>query len=384
MIKPNRVAVLSLVVLTMACVLLPARSNFDRPAPPNTPEESEPSSELVGSPVAADSAVSVPIHAGHGVRGNWFEIYFTDPSAPASRQTTGGIDESLVDAIDAARLSVHLAMYNLSLNDVRASLLRAKRRGVDVRLVAESDNLDGDDFQRLIAAGIPVLGDRRKGTMHDKFMIIDGTEVWTGSMNYTVSGTYSDNNCVVHLRSAALAVSYEAEFSEMFDLDQFGDHGPVSPAAAPLDIEGSSVQVFFAPDNHPEATIVDLLKRAHRSIHFLAYSFTSDPLGDAVRDAKRAGLDVQGVMDTDQAAFNIGSELADFRAAGLDVRLDGNPGLMHEKVFVIDDQIVVVGSYNFSRSANESNDENLLVIDNPIIAHQFALEFDRVFALASR
>ena len=64
-----------------------------------------------------------------------------------------------------------------------AALVKAHRRGVDVRLVMESDNLDSHDPQALKDAGVPVLGDRREGLMHNKFIVIDRTEVWTGSMN---------------------------------------------------------------------------------------------------------------------------------------------------------------------------------------------------------
>jgi phosphatidylserine/phosphatidylglycerophosphate/cardiolipin synthase-like enzyme len=64
------------------------------------------------------------------------------------------------------------------------------------------------------------------------------------------------------------------------------------------------------------------------------------------------------------------------------VRQDGIGGLMHHKVFIIDNQIVITGSYNFSRSAEERNDENILVIYNTDIAQEFLKEFKRVQAEA--
>jgi phosphatidylserine/phosphatidylglycerophosphate/cardiolipin synthase-like enzyme len=127
---------------------------------------------------------------------------------------------------------------------------------------------------------------------------------------------------------------------------------------------------------------VDLLDNAQSSVYFLAYSFTADPLGEAIRRRAAAGIKVAGVMEADQVASNIGSEYDTFRAAGLDVRLDSNPGLMHHKVMIIDDQIVVTGSYNFTASAETTNDENLIVIYDPAIAGQFMQEFERVYAAA--
>ena len=74
----------------------------------------------------------------------------------------------------------------------------------------------------MIDAGIPVLGDRREGLMHDKFVVIDRSEVWLGSMNYTYSGTYEDNNQLIHIRSVEMAENYTTEFEEMFVDDKFG------------------------------------------------------------------------------------------------------------------------------------------------------------------
>jgi phosphatidylserine/phosphatidylglycerophosphate/cardiolipin synthase-like enzyme len=65
------------------------------------------------------------------------------------------------------------------------------------------------------------------------------------------------------------------------------------------------------------------------------------------------------------------------------VRRDGNPGLLHHKVIIIDEQIVITGSYNFTNSAETRNDENLIVLYDPFFASQFIAEFQRVFALAT-
>ena len=94
-----------------------------------------------------------------------------------------------------------------------------------------------------------------------------------------------------------------------------------------------------------------MLSRAEESIYFLAFSFTSNDLGAIVREKAEAGLTVQGVMDEEQVSSNQGTEYDPFKQAGLDVRIDGNEGQMHHKVFIIDESIVVLGSYNFSQSA---------------------------------
>jgi phosphatidylserine/phosphatidylglycerophosphate/cardiolipin synthase-like enzyme len=121
-----------------------------------------------------------------------------------------------------------------------------------------------------------------------------------------------------------------------------------------------------------------LLSGAEESIYFLAFSFTSNDLGAIVRAKAEEGLEIHGVMDEEQINSNQGTEFDPFRQADLDVLIDGIPGQMHHKVFIIDGKIVVLGSYNFSQSAETRNDENTLVIYNEEIAEQYLKEFQRV------
>ncbi len=372
------VAILALTAALLACSYAPTgpKPTAESPAPSPSSGTSGPLSD------GLDDLAAVPLHVGSGVRSAWFELYFTDPANPASAQFSGGIEEPLVAAVDGAKLSVHAAIYSLTLNDVRQALLRAYRRGIDVKLVMESDNLGSEDPQILLELGIPLLGDRRQGLMHDKFVVIDGTEVWTGSMNLTNSGAYLDNNVLMRIRSPEIARHYEAEFNEMYVEDRFG---PARASATPYPtatVDGTDVQVYFSPENGVASRLSALLGTATSSIRFLAYSFTSDELGKALLRAQAAGVDVAGVMDADQAKSNQGTELPTFRSAGLNVRLDGNPGQMHEKALIVDGKVVVLGSYNFSASAENSNDENVLVIHNEAIAQQYTREFERIYDLA--
>jgi phosphatidylserine/phosphatidylglycerophosphate/cardiolipin synthase-like enzyme len=201
-------------------------------------------------------------------------------------------------------------------------------------------------------------------------------------MNYTVSEAYRNNNNLVCIRSSRLAQDYTAEFEEMFVDDLFGPGSPMDTPYPALSVDGTRLEVYFSPDDGAETHLVDLILSAEQSIYFLAYSFTSDDLADVLLDRHRAGLEVSGVMEARQVESNTGSEYERLRAAGLDVRLDGNPDNMHHKVFIIDGQVVVTGSYNFSRSAEERNDENTLVLHSPEIATLYLEEFWRVYSQA--
>ncbi|MCJ7723714.1 MAG: phospholipase D-like domain-containing protein, partial [Anaerolineales bacterium] len=144
----------------------------------------------------------ISMQAGYGVRGSWFELYFTNPSTEVN---TGGPEDFLVMAIEQARHSIDVAAYSMNLWDMRDALINAFHRGVTVRIVMESDNKSEEVPQELSDAGIPIVGDRREGLMHNKFVIIDRSEVWTGSMNFTISGSYRDNNNLVRIRAVKVA-----------------------------------------------------------------------------------------------------------------------------------------------------------------------------------
>jgi phosphatidylserine/phosphatidylglycerophosphate/cardiolipin synthase-like enzyme len=228
--------------------------------------------------------------------------------------------------------------------------------------------------------------------MHDKFVVIDGQWVWTGSWNMTENGAYRNNNNAVLIGSTALAENYTAEFEEMFA----GQFGPTSPASTPNphiaitvetgDGEGGQerqveVENYFAPEDEVAAQIIAQIAGAQSRIRFMAFTFTSDEIAEAMLEQARAGVVVQGVMEERNAGREY-SEYERLRAEVHDVLPDGNPYIMHHKVIIIDDTTVILGSYNFTANAEENNDENLLIIHDPEVAALFVAEFGRVYEQA--
>jgi phosphatidylserine/phosphatidylglycerophosphate/cardiolipin synthase-like enzyme len=314
----------------------------------------------------------------------WYAVFFTNPEAAGAASFTDGPDQVLAAAIENARMSVDVAIYDFDLASLRDALLSAQRRGANVRVVVDSDNRDEAEVQALIAGDIPVLGDRREGLMHNKFVIIDRSEVWTGSMNFTGNDAYRNNNNLMRIRSSRLAENYLAEFEEMFVDDDFGPGSPANTPYSNFSVDGTPLEVYFSPDDGTAARLVDLIGSAQESIYFLAYSFTADDLAAAMLARSNAGVTVSGVFEESQYRANIGTEFDLFRLNKLDVQLDGNPRNMHHKVIVIDRSTVVTGSYNFSANAEKSNDENTLIIHNPEIAALYLAEFERVFGQAEK
>jgi len=306
------------------------------------------------------------------------DVYFSDPAKRVDGDYRNGPDKYLVQAINEARISVDIAIYSINLWSIRDALLDAYHRGLQVRIVLESDNMYDDIPRELRAAGINIVGDRREGLMHNKFAILDRQDVWTGSMNFTIGSMYYDNNNLVHIHSTEVAEDYLVEFDEMFLMDMFG-RDVISDTPHPLVKVGDTLfEVYFSPDDGIADVLVDLINNANESIYFMAYSFTSDDIGAAIIGRSQAGLFVRGVMDDGQIKSNTGTEYDSFLQAGIRVLNDGNSGLMHNKVIIIDRKIVITGSYNFSKSAETSNDENVVVIHNSEISEKYLQEFERI------
>jgi len=313
----------------------------------------------------------------------FYSVYFTDPDNPTAGSYRGGPDSKLAEAIRNSRVSVDAAIYHLNLWSIRDALIAAHDAGVVVRVVVESDNMDEVEIQEVSRSGIQVLGDRRENFMHNKFVVIDRGEVWTGSMNFTVTGAYHNNNNLIRIRSKRLADNYTTEFEEMFTQDMFGDNGVPNTTHPSLVVDGTRIETFFSPDDPTAPAIVKYIQEAEKSISFLAYSFTSDIIAEAMLERASAGVTVTGVFEEGQYYANIGTEYDRLVEAGLDIRIDGNDRNMHHKVIIIDREIVILGSYNFSRNAEERNDENTLIIHNSDIAGLYYNEFQRVYSQAS-
>ena len=317
------------------------------------------------------------------VTGEWAAVYFTAPTQ--SGDQVPAVDEEVVALIGEARESVDVAAYDLDLESVASALVQAHRNGVRVRLVTDFTNADEAAVARIYQAGIPVVARPRGwGIMHDKFFVVDEKWVWTGSWNPTENGTYRNDNNALLIASRALAQDYTVEFEEMFE----GQFGPDSPTNTPYPLvrfEGLDrpvqVEVYFAPEDGVADRLLQLLSSARSHVRFLAFQFTDPRLADALVDLAGEGVTVQGVMEA-RAAEGPYSQYDRLREGGVEVSLDGNPYTMHHKVLIIDDQIVVLGSYNFTTSADEENDENLLIVHDPEVARAFLAEFERVLEQA--
>lgn len=346
-----------------------------------------------GTPTAIVATQTSPVviaPTAANASGAWWEVYFTDPinlSDPANWQ--GSIEGRLIEKINAAKTSIHIASFEFDLTPVAEALIAAKQRGVDVRWVTDDEHgLEADvepghgQFAMLQNAGIEVRSDTRSALMHNKFWIFDGQIVWTGSTNITENGIFDQDNNTVVIQSPELAAIYEREFQEMWD----GQFGPRSPSTLDQQIamvNGSRIVVVFTSEDPAlENAIVPIVKSATKSVRFLTFSFTDFPLADAMSQRWKAGVDVAGVFEK-VGSETEASELRTLMCRSVPVKQDGNSGFLHHKLIVVDERIVITGSMNYSTNAEENNDENVIIIDNADIARLYLQEFDRVWKLAS-
>jgi len=318
-----------------------------------------------------------------------WQVYFTNPKTINDpNNLAGSIPEKLIERINAAKVSIHIAAFEFNLTPVAEALIAAKNRGVEVQWVtddeygleADSDK-DRGQFKMLKNAGIKIVDDGRGALMHNKFLIFDGKVVWTGSTNLTTNDNFRNNNNVIVFESPEIAAIYEREFAEMW-AGKFGPSSPSTRDQQSVTLDGIPIQILFSPEDHVIDSIIPLVEAASKSIRIMAFSFTHNGLETALHARSVAGVNMKAIFET-RASETEYSALPALFCAGFTVRQDGNPGTFHHKVIIIDNRIVVTGSLNFTENADESNDENTVILTSPEIAKLYLDEFDRRWAEAT-
>lgn len=317
-------------------------------------------------------------------------VFFTTPSLVypdrANQRGVSPLLAAVIADIDAAQNNVELATFDFDIPEVTNALVRAKGRGAAVRVIVDSENLATPEVSqetgRLTDADIPVHFDDREPFMHNKFLVVDETVAWTGSWNVTTNDTFRNNNNFVRFTSRELATNYRHEFEQMFG-GVFGTKKVSGTPYPSVAVGTARIETYFSPEDGVAQHVIDSINGAQQSVRFMTFSFTSKDIASAIIAKQKANLPVHGVFET-QNASGTGAAFAALRRGGVDVLEDGNCYILHHKTIIIDEKIVITGSYNFTGSAENSNDENLVIINDPDVARQYVTEFDRVYAQAQQ
>ncbi len=144
------------------------------------------------------------------------------------------------------------------------------------------------------------------------------------------------------------------------------------------DVSTPSPRAYFSPGEACVNAIAGLLKQTRRTADICVFTITDNRIADAILDAHRRRVDVRIITDNDKAQDR-GSDIHRLREAGIPVRVDRTSDHMHHKFAVFDESRVATGSYNWTRSAAEYNEENLVVAYDTGLIRQFGDEFQKLW-----
>jgi len=297
------------------------------------------------------------------------------------------LEEVIVQFIDGAQERLLIAVQELDSQAITAAIVRARQRRVLVKLVLEADYLiektalaapfqSGGEFEAnrvlhdaILRASIRVNSDFNPDIFHQKFIIRDKQSILTGSANFTTTDTAHNLNHLVIIHDPAVAKIYDHEYSEI----QQGHFGRLSEGHDPhpkeVKVSNVRVKILFAPDHNPEMEIMKQIAKAKQRVDFAIFTFAkSSGIDDQLVMARQAGISIRGALYRSQANQKWAAT-STLQQANLELYAIPRNGLahpkprkLHHKLMVIDGQLIIAGSFNYTGQATQLNDENIIVI----------------------
>mgnify|MGYP005839821835 CR=1 FL=1 len=361
-----------------------------------------------------DTAMSsVRVYATRSNSNGTIRVYFNSPvdetvaTGPVAQNVGTFIDDTLVNYINRARSTIDFAIYNIGdaasgVADIAAALNAAADRGVRLRIIYEEENanfgliLTNDKVKKFKT---PAGADYT--IMHNKFLVFDADHptnaiVWTGSTNLSAQQVNKDPNNVIIIQDQSLAKAFVMEFEEMW-----GSSGPEhNPSNAKLGkfktdntphefvIGGKRVQCYFSPSDGVNNRITQTIRSADRNLMMGLMLITREDLANAVKDRISAGVSAFGVWDdtTNSGAIRAWNVLAP--VMGDKLRVEETNDIFHHKYLIVDhnqldfDPLVLTGSHNWTVSADTDNDENTVIVHDPVVANLYFQQFNYAYKKA--
>ncbi|MBA3541128.1 MAG: hypothetical protein H0T79_16065, partial [Deltaproteobacteria bacterium] len=289
------------------------------------------------------------------------------------------VTRRIVDLIDGAQRTVDIANYTFSVRPIEEAILRARTRGVTIRVAMDAGQQTGDTVAtRLVAAGVEVRfvagGGSPAGLQHAKFMLVDALTLLTGSNNWSSTGTSINEESTIVIRSIdgdPLLGGFTCHF------DAIWTNQPASAGAC------STPEATFAPSSEPIKMLKEEIARSRKTIDVLMHHLTFDDLVKELAKAAERGVKVRVIVNVADRAEHAGASWDRLLAAGATIRYKQSNGelfqLMHHKLAVIDDRVVVNGSGKWSGSGFFKNFENYVRYRDPRIARPYRELFDRLW-----
>jgi phosphatidylserine/phosphatidylglycerophosphate/cardiolipin synthase-like enzyme len=131
-----------------------------------------------------------------------------------------------------------------------------------------------------------------------------------------------------------------------------------------------STEVYFSPNGGCTDAIVKNIKAAKTSVLVQAYWFTSETIAKALVESNKRGVKVEVILD--RSRTEVDNEQADVLVDnGVPVSIDNKHVTAHNKTILIDGEVVITGSFNFTDQSEDDNAENLLVIRDKVLAEKY-------------
>lgn len=136
--------------------------------------------------------------------------------------------------------------------------------------------------------------------------------------------------------------------------------------------------VYFSPGDYCQRVIIEEMKQVLSSVDICVYTISDNYITDEIQRCRDRNISIRIITD-DEKIDDSGSDIKALARAGIDVHVDNSPHYMHHKFAIFDNARVLTGSYNWTRSAAEHNQENILVTDNKQVVSTYKDEFDRLW-----
>lgn len=292
--------------------------------------------------------------------------------------------DQLVGVVSCAETSLHIALYE-TLWDCLPNILRARLEaapGLSLQIVVDNADCPASDGGaacpiRLLEGHprVTIVSDDRSALMHHKFIVADGNRLWVASANSSQRSYCEDANDAIVVAEAPIVAAFEAEFQRMFTDRAFGPTAPTAPATSGIYASYFSPRTPATGPSRWFTDMISAIETSRSSVDFIIASWTRTEVSDAMLAARARGVRVRGIVAPNYLNDAPATAL---RAAGVPVRV----GNVHSKLLVVDDEVVVTGSANWSASA-WANNENSLWIRDANIGSTYATFFSREFERAS-
>lgn len=138
------------------------------------------------------------------------------------------------------------------------------------------------------------------------------------------------------------------------------------------------IGIYFSPEDNCDKQVIQRISDAKEKLDIMIYSLTKDEIAQAIINVYQKGVRVRVIVDKQQAGLKSADD-EKLEEAGIALIRDTHSGLMHNKVAIIDEKIVLTGSYNWTKGGTKRNDENLVIIEDERVAQIFGKKFEQLW-----